>query len=102
MIKQYKENMDLILELVRKILNLGPKDRLVFNKLNETFDEEFSSPTYKEDKLLNKMDSIAKKSPKYYYPSGLFLFFRDSFEYIRRGISRRHRCTRHRLRILSE
>ena len=82
MIKQYKENMDLILELVRKILNLGPKDKVVFNTLNETFDEEFSSPTYKEDKLLNKMDSISKKQPKFYYPSGLFLFFRDSFEYL--------------------
>ena len=90
MIKQYKENMDLILELVRKILNIGPKDRLNFNKLNETFDEEFSSPTYKEDKLLNKMDSIAKKAPKYYYPSGLFLFFRDSFEYIIKYEDRYH------------
>ncbi len=90
MIKQYKENMDLILELVRKILNIGPKDKLVFNKLNETFDEEFSSPTYVDDKLLNKMDSISKKAPKYYYPSGLFLFFRESFEYIIKYEDRYH------------
>ena len=82
MIKQFRDNMDLMLELVRKILNLKPKDKLVFKDLNETFDEEFSSPSYKDDKLLNKMDSISKSTPKYYYPSGLFLFFRDSFEYL--------------------
>ena len=82
MIKQFRDNMDFMLDLVRKILNLKPKDKLVFQTLNETFDEEFSSPSYKDDKLLNKMDSICKKTPKYYYPSGLFLFFRDSFEYL--------------------
>jgi len=82
MVKQYKENMDLILELVRKVLNITPKDKLQFNVLNETFDEEFSAPSYKDDKLLNKLDAICKKAPKFYYPAGLFLFFRDSFEYI--------------------
>ncbi len=82
MIKQYKDNMDLIVEVIRKVLNLKPKDKLQFNKLNETFDADFSSPSYKDDKLLNKFDTIAKKTPKYYYPMGLFLLFRDSFEYI--------------------
>ena len=64
MIKQFRDNMDLMLELVRKILNLKPKDKLVFKDLNETFDEEFSSPSYKDDKLLNKMDSIYKIDSK--------------------------------------
>ena len=82
MIKQFRDNMDLMLDLVRKILNLKPKDKVSFNALNETFDEEFSSPSYVDDKLINKMDSISKKAPKYYYPSALFLFFRDSFEYL--------------------
>ncbi len=82
MIKQYKENMDLLVELVRKTLGLKPKDKLNFNQMNELFDADFSSPSYKDDKLLNKFDSIAIKTPKYYYPIGLFLFFRDSFEYI--------------------
>ena len=56
MINQYKENMDLILDLVLKILNQKPKDKILFNKLNETFDEEFSSPSYKDDKLLNRIN----------------------------------------------
>ena len=40
MIKQFRDNMDFMLDLVRKILNLKPKDKLVFQTLNVTFDEE--------------------------------------------------------------
>ena len=82
MIKQYKENMNLILDLVSKILNLKPKDKISFKLLNETFDSEIEVSSYKEDKLLLKIDEICKKNTKYYYPAGLLLFFRESFEYI--------------------
>ena len=82
MINQYRDNMDLLIDLVKKIIDFKPKDKINFSKLNETFDADFIEPDYKNDKLLNKMDNISIKSNKYYFVCGLFLLFRESFEYL--------------------
>ena len=76
MIKNYKDNIYDICDLIKKMLGVKKENKITFEMLNDLFDLD-----YDDNRLKNKISEVIKDNKKLIEPAILLLMLGESFEY---------------------